>query len=411
MKPSEAIAAHVRPRQRVLLGTGAGVPNRLIEAMLCVRDRLTGLHLFGGLQLGPYRVMDAVRDGHWHFETWHPMGPIRDDVECGLVPLHLVRAAQVTRLLRSMAPDVFLTVVSPPGPDGTHSFGASVSYSLPLAKSTPVVIAEVNPNMPWVRGDTTLPRDAFTALVEVDEPLPVHRTAKSDAESARIARYVIDRLPEAPTVQLGLGSVPESLIDQLAADPPDGIRLWGMGIDGMVPLLERLDQPRTYVGGELLGTPLLYEFAHDRDSVEQGCFGTITDPRATGAVERFVSVVGAVEVDLLGQVNSEVARSRTVSGPGGGFDFMDGAILSDGGTSFVTLRSTAGGGRSTIVPRLGPGAPVTIPRHTVRHVVTEHGAVDLFGLTTRERAEALISVAHPDHRSQLASALDSGPIG
>ena len=172
MKPAEAVDAHVRPGDRVLLGTGAGVPNRLVETLLDRREQLTPLHVFGGLQLGAYRVMDAVRDGHWRFETWHPMGPIRDDVESGLVPLHLVRAAHVPRLLQRLAPDVFLTVVSPPGPDGTHSFGASVSYTLPMATCTPVVIAEVNPHMPWVRGITTLPPEAFTALVEVDEPLP-----------------------------------------------------------------------------------------------------------------------------------------------------------------------------------------------------------------------------------------------
>lgn len=402
---SVAVSALVRPGDRVLLGTGAGEATALGDALVADRERLTPLHLFGGLQLGTYAHVAAVREGRWTYETWHLMAPIRDDVAAGRVPLHLARGAHVPRLIRTLAPDVFLTAVSPPGPDGTLSFGASVSYALPMALDTARVIAEVNPNMPWVHGRTSLPPERFTALVDVDRPLPSYRAVEPDPASLRIAGLVRDLVPDGATVQIGIGSVPESLVALFVDDPPPGLTLFGMGIDAMVPLLEELDRPRAFVGGELLGTDTLYRFAHDRPAVHNHAIPEILDPRATGAIDRFVSVIGALEIDLTGQVNSEVAGTRAVSGVGGGCDFVDASWMSEGGFSVITLRSTAkGGARSTIVPRLGAGAPVTIPRHSVRHVATEHGIVDLFGLTPDQRAEALISIADPAWQGRLEDA-------
>ncbi|HZQ26253.1 MAG TPA: acetyl-CoA hydrolase/transferase C-terminal domain-containing protein, partial [Acidimicrobiales bacterium] len=378
----EAIAAFVQPGDRALLGTGAGEPTVLEAALVADQERLTSLRLCSGLQLGDYPYMGPVREGRWTYETWHLMHPIRDDVANGTVRLHLSRGAMVPRLIATLAPDVFLTSVSPPGPDGTHSFGASVSYALPIALRTGRVIAEVNPSMPWVRGDTCLPPERFSALVDVDAPLPQHHSRPPDETSMAISAHVHRLLPDDATVQIGLGAIPEGLVTLLTADAPPGLRLFGMGIDPMVPLLEHLDRPGAYVGGELLGTDTLYRFAHDNPSVLQYPLANISAVTATSAIDRFVSVTGAIEIDLTGQVNSEVAGGRTVSGPGGGFDFVDGSWFSDGGFSVVALQSTAKGGtRSTIVPRLAEGTPVTVPRHSVRYVATEYGLVDLFGLT------------------------------
>jgi acyl-CoA hydrolase len=409
MTAAEAIAAFVRPGDRVLLGTGAGEPSVLEAALVADQERLTSLQLCSGLLLGDYPFMGPVRDGRWSYETWHLMHPIRDDVANGTVRLHLARGALVPRLITALAPDVFLTSVSPPGPDGTHSFGASVSYAMPMALRTSRVIAEVNPNMPWTRGDTALPPERFTALVDVDVPLPQQQSRTPDEASMAISAHVHALLPDHATVQIGLGAVPAALVTLLTADPPPGVRLFGMGIDPMVPLLERLDRPGAYVGGELLGTDALYRFAHDNPSVLQYPIANVSDPNVTSAIDRFVSVTGAIEIDLTGQVNSEVAGGRTVSGPGGGFDFVDGSWFSDGGLSVIALQSTAKSGtRSTIVPRLAEGTPVSVPRHSVRYVATEFGVVDLFGRTADERAAALIGIAHPSMRASLEKAWSAG---
>jgi acyl-CoA hydrolase len=412
----EAIRQFVRPGDRVLLGTGAGEARTLQAALLRDRERLRDLRLCGGLQLSDYAFMAPVRDGWWSYDTWHPMPPIRDDIQAGRVGFHLVRGALVPTLIRALAPDVFLTVVSPPDRDGQVSFGASVSYALPMAGVARRVLAEINPAMPRVRGRTRAPLETFDAVVEAEAPLPTHRAATLDPVSRRIAEHIRPLLPERPTVQIGLGSVPEALVQLFVEAPPSGLRLFGMGIDGMVPFLEAAGRPGAFVGGELLGTERLYRFADHQPAIENYPSEDILAVPAVARIPGFVSLIGAVEIDLSGQVNSEWAGGVQVSGVGGGFDFVDASWFAPDGRSILALRATARGGtRSTIVPALSPGAPVTIPRHSVRFVVTEHGAVDLLGLTVRERAAALARIADPAFRESLERGAAAGgpaiPVG
>ncbi|HEY4095195.1 MAG TPA: acetyl-CoA hydrolase/transferase C-terminal domain-containing protein [Baekduia sp.] len=405
---ADALAAHVAPGDRVLLGTAAGAATTLQRGLADQRERLAGLRLCGGMQLGGYDFLDPVREGRWAYDTWHVMPAVRDDVAAGRVGFHLARGGAIPRLVERLAPDVFLTTVSPPGPDGHVSFGASVSYALSALDTVPTVIAEVNPEMPFVLGRTSAPVERFAALVEAEHPLP-HHAARTPADvDTRIAELVRELIPDEATVQVGIGGVPEALVGSWTADPPPGLRLHGMGIDAMVPLLEQLDRPGAFVGGELLGTQLLYRYAHRREAVQQFPIADILAVPRLAAIPRFVSINGAIEVDLTGQVNSEWAGGRQISGAGGGFDFLDGATLSEGGLSIVALRSTSlRGTASTIVRRLAPDTPVTVPRHAVQVVVTEHGTADLRGKTIAERAEALTAIAAPDFRDEL---LDDRPM-
>jgi 4-hydroxybutyrate CoA-transferase len=404
LTPEEAVCRLVRPGQRVLLGTAAGVATTLQQALITSADQLTGLRLVGGMQLGGYAFMDAVRDGRWSFDTWHVMPPIREDVAGGRVGFHLVRGSAVPDAIRRLSPDVFLTVVSPPGRDGCVSLGASVSYALDAVEAVPTVIAEVNPEMPDVRGHTRVPIDRFAAFVDADGPLQTYASRAPSEVDARIAAHVRSLIPDDATVQIGIGGVPEALVSTWADDPPVGITLFGMGIDAMIDLLERLDRPAAYVGGELLGTRRLYEFANDNPAVEQYPISHVLSVPRLAGIPRFVSVIGAVEIDLAGQVNAEWASGRQRSGPGGGFDFVDAANLSPGGLSVIAMRSTnSDGTASSIVSELQHGAPVTIPRHSVHVVVTEHGVADLRGRTLVERAERLAAIAAPQFRAALGA--------
>jgi acyl-CoA hydrolase len=410
--PSASLERFVNPGDRVLLGTAAGAALTLQAALNDQAERLTDLHLVGGLQLGDYTFMDGVRAGTWRYDTWHVMASIREDVASGLVGLHLVRGAAVPGLIRRLAPDVFLTSVSEPDAGGEVSFGASVSYALEALDHVPRVIAEINPGMPPTEGRTRVPVERFAGLVEAEQPLPTHTAGRRPPEAEGIAAHVRELIPDGATVQIGLGAVPEALVESWTAAPPPGLRVFGMGIDGMVPLLEKLGRPGSFVGGELLGTETLYDFARDNPLVEQYPIAEILAVRAVSAIPRFVSLTGALEVDLSGQINAEWAAGRQISGPGGGFDFIDAAGMSDGGLAITALPSTfRRGERSTIVPRLAEDAPITVPRHSAQVVVTEHGVADLRGLTVAERAEAMIAIADPAMRDGLADSLPGAARG
>lgn len=406
-KASDALRAHVSSGDRVLLGTAAGAASTLQAALAEQCDRLAGLRLCGGMQLGGYGFMDPVRDGQWSYDTWHVMPAVRDDVASGRVGFHLVRGGAVPGLIRKLAPDVFLTSVSPPDAHGRVSLGASVSYALHALDDVRTVIAEVNPEMPFTCGNTTVPVDRFAALVEAEQPLPSHRTRTASDADQKIAELVRAIVPPNATVQIGIGAVPEALVAAWTSDPPAGLRLYGMGVDGMVELLEGLGRNAAFIGGELLGTEKLYRFAHRQPAIEQHPIAEILSVPRLAAIPRFVSINGAIEIDLTGQVNGEWARGRQVSGPGGGFDFLDAATLSDGGLSIVALRATSlGGSVSTIVERLTDGAPVTLPRHAIQIVVTEYGVADLRARTVAERAAALAAIAAPEFRPALERAAE-----
>jgi 4-hydroxybutyrate CoA-transferase len=407
-----ALDRHVGPADRVLLGTAAGAATTLQKALSRDRERLSGLRLMGGMQLGGYDFMEGVRSGDFSYDTWHVTPGIRDDVAAGAVGFHLMRGGAVPDMLRRLGPDVFLTSVSEPDSTGHVSLGASVSYAMHALEHVPVVIAEVHPDMPRTCGNTRVPVERFAALVEARDPLPEHQSRTPADVEQRIAEIVREHIPEDATVQIGLGGVPEALVGHWVADPPRGLRLFGMGIDGMIPLLEQLDRPGAYVGGELLGTSRLYRFADQQPMIVQGSLGEILSVPRLAAIPRFISVNSALEVDLSGQVNAEWAGGRQLSGAGGSFDFLDAATLSEGGLSIVALRSTARGGTiSSIVTRLGEGTPVTAPRHAVQVVVTEHGVADLRGLTLRERATALIAIADPRFRDALGLEARGGVAG
>lgn len=403
MTVADVVERHVRPGDRVLLGTAAGAALTLQGELVAQRDRLAGLRVESGLQLGGYDFMAPVRDGAWSYATWHVMPAIRDDVANGTAAFHLRRGSAVAPAIAADPPDVFLAVVSPPDKHGFVSLGASVSYAMTACRTARTVVAEVNEEMPFVHGDTRVLASRFAALVDAAQPLPEHVARPPAAEDVRIAQHVRGLLPDGATVQVGLGAVPEALVTLVGNDPPPGLRLYGMGIDQMVPVLGTLGTTPAFVGGELLGSRGLYAFAHRNPLVEQHPAEVVLSVPHLASIPRFVSVNGALQVDLTGQVNSEWAGGRQVSGPGGSMDFVDAAALSDGGVSIVALRSTALAGTvSAIVRALPPGAPVTIPRHSVQVVVTEHGVADLRGLSLAARREALLAVADPGFRAELA---------
>lgn len=408
-----ATAVRELPRAaRIVASPGCGTPETLLAAIGADADLLGSPTVYSGLQLGAYPFLAAVEAGHLDYLTWHPFGPARASVAAGHSHYVPARASAVPDLLDEWQTTAALIRVSPPDANGNCSLGPSASYVRHAVDRAEVVLAEVDPNIPRTYGDTNVHVSRVQAFVEADTPTSYFPAAERSVTSDQVAAHIMSILPTEPTIQLGIGAVPESFAAALADGRTRGIRVVGMANDAMIALSENGALSPVFPGSnavisaaELMGTAALMSFADDNPAVEVRDSRVSHNPRILATLPRLVSINSAVEVDLLGQVCSEVAGGRQVSGIGGSMDFVEAAFGSAGGLSIVALTSTAAGGRlSRIVSRLDSRAITALPRHTPDVVVSEFGIAWLRGKTERQRAEALIAIAHPDHRPTLESA-------
>ncbi|HEX7302157.1 acetyl-CoA hydrolase/transferase family protein [Lentzea sp.] len=392
----------------IVASPGCGTPETLLTHLAAAADLLGGPTLYSGLQLGAYPFLGAAAEGLLRYRTWHPYGPARAALSPGRVDYVPARASAVPRLLDQWETSVALVRVSPPDRNGWCSLGPSASYVCHAVARAALVIAEVDPGTPRTTGDSMLHVTQLDVLVDADTPACEFPAAVRDEVSDRVAARVLGLLPPEPTLQLGIGAVPEALTAFLAERGAGPLRVVGMANDAMVDLFTHGLLRWTDVGehpairaAELMGTRKLMEFADGNPAVVLRDSRFAHDPRVLGRIPRLVTVNSAVEVDLAGQVGSELVRGRQVSGIGGGADFAEAGFASDGGLSIIALPSATPDGRhSRIVRRLGADV-VSLARHTPDAVVTEHGVAWLRGRTETERAEALAAVAHPGHRAGL----------
>src|SRR5438034_937017 len=309
------------------------------------------------------------------------------------------------------APDCVLVHTAPPDAGGYLSLGVAVGVSLPAARTAPLVIAQVNPRMPRTRGNCWLHRSQVDAWVDVDEPLVEYPPPTVGEVERAVGRHVAALVPDGAAVQVGVGGIPQAVLEAL--DGHRDLALHSLLVDAAVGLVERgvvtcaakrLHRGRMDVA-EAMGTRRLFDFLRDNDRVNMESSEFVHDPEIVARLDRFVSINSALEIDLTGQVTAESLGGRQVAGIGGQFDFVLGASRSRGGASIIALPSTGRDGSvSRIVPRLAAGAAVTTPRFLADWVVTEHGAAKLKGRGERERAAALIAVAHPRSREELERA-------
>jgi acyl-CoA hydrolase len=382
---------------------GCGAPTTLLHAVNKEAPG-RGWTLSSGLLLGGYPFLDSVSSRELHYRTWHVTAPVKGLVADGVVSFVPVRASRIAALLASWGVDVALVRVTPPDRNGYCSLGPSAGYGRDALRLARVRIGEVDPELPWTFGDSIVHESIFDAFVDTADPTPQYFSAKSSAVSDRIAEYVVNLLPNNPTLQIGIGAIPEAVVASLADADLGHVRFTGMATDEMVDLFDRgiihpgSDQP-AIISPELMGTERLMRFADRNPAVGVYPSATAHDAVGLGRTARLVSVNTAIEVDILGQVNSETIRGRQISGIGGSLDFIDAATRSPGGLRVIALPSaTPDGSRSRIVSAVGT---VTIPRSMVDVVVTEYGVARLDGRTLAERVDALIGIAHPDHRDSL----------
>src|SRR3990172_7898422 len=401
----------LRPGMRVLIPPGCADPTALLGEIMAQADRLAPLTLMGGLRVDDYPFAAPGYAGKLRFVTWQ-MSPrlaaaeARGDVE--FVGIRYFDTVSLFAAGGAWAPDAVIVHVSPPDRAGYLSLGVSVSYMLPAARRAPLVIAQVNPRMPRTLGNAFLHRSQIDCWAEADSPLVEYPPAAVGPVEREIAARVAWLIPDGATIQLGVGSIPQAIMEALGEKRDLGVH--SLLVDSVLPLIEKgvitnarktLHPGRMDIG-EAMGTRTLFDSVHNNPMVNMEPSDIIHDPQVVGRIRDFISINSAFEVDLAGQVNAEMVGPRQLTGIGGQFDYVLGASRAPGGASIIALPSTGKGGAvSRIVARLGEGASVTTPRYLADWIVTEHGAVRLTGLDGAERARALLGLADPQFRDEL----------
>ncbi|EWC40931.1 acetyl-CoA hydrolase/transferase family protein [Stutzerimonas stutzeri] len=399
----------IRRGDTVLWGQANAEPLPLTQALMAQRHRI-----------GRFRVMLGIANSSTcrpehadcvDFLAYCGAGANRELDNAGVLDILPCHYSQLPEMIHSdtLRIDVLLLQLAPADTNGRYSLSLAHEYLLPALDRARVVIAEVNQQAPRIHGERTLGPDDINAILYTDRAPLVNPSSRIREVDAQIARHIAGLVEDGATLQMGIGAIPDAVLGALADHQDLGVHSGSLG-DGVARLMQSgaitnarksLDRGVS-VGGILLGSRLLHDFAHENPAVMLRSTAYTHNPDVLARQERLVAINSAVEVDLSGQINSEVAAGSYIGAVGGALDFLRGAQHSKGGLPIIALPSTAGE-TSRIVARLnGPG---TIPRSDAGLIVTEFGIADLRGKTMRQRIQAMLDIAHPAHRDRLESEL------
>ena len=380
-------------------------PNHLVEAICDAADRWKRLEIV--LPALGRRIPLVRHAGHpFHFISTQP-SPAYDALwGTGNVDVLPCRLSDHQRLCTPEGPlpcDVAVVQVSPPGPEGMVSLGMSVGVPLAVTLTAPLVIAQVNPSVPYIFGAGEIPVEDFDFLVEKDEPFRDGEPAELDGTSSRIAALAAATIPDGATIQFGNGVMPDAILRALAGRR--GLRVHsGLVSEVCADLFEAGVISGPMIATQVVSSARMRAFAHRNLAVQLGPVLYTHGAGVLSGLHRFTALLGAIEVALDGSVNSEMRGSEFIAGPGGAPDFAFAAALATGGRVVVALPSTAAGGKvSRIVSTIEPPKPVSLPAYLADLIVTEHGVADVRGLPLRARASAITAIAAPEHRASLAA--------
>ncbi|WP_224247664.1 bifunctional acetyl-CoA hydrolase/transferase family protein/GNAT family N-acetyltransferase [Hyalangium gracile] len=400
--------------RRILIGSGAAEPVSLVKAMVEKGAHLADNEVVHLLTLGPAPYVEPEHAERFRHIAFFIGANVRRAVQEGRADFMPVFLSEIPELIRNrrVRIDVALIQVSPPDAHGYVSLGVSVDIVRSAVDSATLVIAEVNPRMPRTHGDSFFHVSRFDKLVPVDAPLLEHRAEPLDEVARQIGQHIARLIPDGATLQTGIGKIPDAVMAQLGQHNDLGVHT-EMFSDGVMRLVEAgviTGRRKTLLQGKvvtsfIMGSQELYEWAHEHPAIEMRPSNFTNDPGVIARNERMIAINGALAVDLTGQVASDTLGGHFFSGIGGQVDFIRGARRSLGGKPIIALPSTARGGTvSRIQTSLEPGTGVVTSRGDVHYVVTEYGVADLWGKNIRERALALINIAHPDFRADLLAA-------
>ena len=406
--------AHIQNNDRVFIHGSAATPLTLVNAMLARAGELKGVELaaistFGDINWKQPRVSDS-----FYLNSLFVSANVRDWVNSPFGDYVPVFLSEIPRLFKSgvLPIDVALIHVSPPDSHGYCTLGTSVDAALTATKTAKKVIAQVNPNMPRTHGEGHVHISRFTAAIWDESPLPeVDYGSKVDDVSLQIGRNVAALIEDGATLQMGIGTIPDAVLQSLTNHKELGVHT-EMFSDGLIPLVEKgiiTNEHKKVRRGNIvttftMGTRKVYDFVNDNPNVVFMDVAFVNDTSVIRKNPKVAAINSALEIDLTGQVCADSIGTDQYSGIGGQMDFMRGASLSDGGKPIIALPSITSKGISRITPFLKEGAGVVTTRGHVHYVVTEYGTVNLYGKNMEQRAKLLISIAHPNHREALEKA-------
>lgn len=407
------VVAHIRSGDKVFVHGAAATPTALLEA-LAARDDLDGVELYHLHLDGPVPFAEPEHEGRFISNSLFTGPALRAPIAAGRADFIPVFLSDIPALFtsRRIALDVALLTLTPPDGHGFASLGPSVDAALAAARSATTVLAEVNTRSPRTTGHSVIPFEGVAAWTVTERPLHEHPPRPESEVEARIGELIADLVDDGSTLQMGIGAIPDAALSRMMEKLELGIHT-EMFSDRVIDLVEagaitnehKRVHAHRLVTSFVMGSQRLYDFVDDNLSVEFHPCDRTNDTSLIRKNPKVVAINSAIEVDLTGQVCADSIGHRIYSGIGGQMDFIRGAALSPEGKAIIALPSTAAGGTvSRITPELKPGAGVVTTRGHLHWVVTEYGAVNVHGLSLRKRAEALISIAHPDFRAELRRA-------
>ncbi len=416
VKSAEEAVRVIESNQRVFLTGNVSVPRVLLDALVKRAPTLQNVEICQALTVGPADYVTPEMEGHLRVNTMFISHNVRKAVQEGRADFTPVMLSEFPLLFKNgtLPLDVALIHVSLPDEHGFCSLGVEVGLTKTPAESAKVIIAEVNEQMPRTLGDSFIHISRLNYIVPVNYPISEMAMADEtdSSEIEKIAGYITELIPDGATMQMGIGAIPDAVLKYLFHKKDLGIHteLFSEGVidlveAGVVTNARKSIHNGKIVAGFILGTKRLYDWVNDNPLIEFHRSEYVNDPFVIAKNDRMVAINSAIEVDLTGQVCADSIGPKLYSGVGGQLDFIYGASRSNGGCPIIAMPSTSilrdGSAVSKISAMLKVGAGVVTTRNHVRYVVTEYGVAALYGKTIRQRAQALINIAHPQFRPEL----------
>lgn len=414
MSAAEA-AKLVKSHDRVYIQGSTSIPEVLLDAITARGNELEGVEMYSAFAVGrreaPYAVSE-LRDAFIP-RSLFVANSVRKAVDRGEAQIIPCFLGEVPALFREgyLPLDVTLLNVSPPNEDGYCSYGISADLAVSAVECSKTIIAQVNKQMPFSYGDALIHISKLAACVEVDDPLVEVPSVTPNSKEERIGRFIAEQIPDGATLQIGVGGIPNAVLNALKDHKNLGLHTEAM-TDGVLPLIksgvinnsQKAVMPGKSVASLILGSRGLYDYLDYNEDVIIKDVAWTNDPFRIRQNPKVMAINSAIEVDLTGQICADSIGTRIFSGVGGQHDFMYGGALSEGGKTFIAMTATSGKGISKIKPVLTEGAGVVTTRFQTQFVVTEYGAAFLKGKDLAQRARALINIAAPEVREDLERA-------